>query len=506
MLKSAAMYAFFKKIRHFDEVSLMDMVAFPMNRGAVREAQGDYQIEQGLLAIERGDYFRARNLLQQGVARSPANLEGRMLLIQLFAGWRTDLALQLLENGYEYGKTNPDFIRSYCSLLLSERRDSDLLELTGRILDEPDLPQAVWRIAAISRMQAAIQRGEYELATETYRNNSLYETPDGILLACDVMARLGQTERAVGLLEALIHQFPDQDLDAIHQRLVQINKNLGNLEQARQRALNYAIRNPERWQARILLIESLAAADPQGSYPREARAVMRAFGSNEQAMRRLGSSVTERADRELAATLYEIAVENFFEMGGFSLMRMETSVRAGEFREAIDFFNEWQEGEPTWLAERQHLFTAMRALAYFGLGDRDRGHFYLNSFRNSRRATAEQLMYIAGVLNAIDLEEAGLTILETAHANFPNHERILSTTITQKIELGESARLADQIAALLELRRPDYSILQTIYDALSSDRFIYTPNRAELITRLGDVLAVPQNQELDLMPPLRAAR
>ncbi|MCC5834261.1 MAG: hypothetical protein JJU20_05960 [Opitutales bacterium] len=502
-IKSVAFYYFFKSIRQFDEVSLVDMLAFPLNRSSVREAQGDYQIRQAELAIDRGDYFRARNLLQQGVSRSPANLEGRMLLVQLFAGWRTELALQLLENGYEYGKEDAEFVRAYCTLLLRERQDNELIALTDRLLAEPDLPDQVRKVAAISRMQAAIQTGDYSLANQTYWDHTLYETPDGILLACDIMARLGQKEQAVALLEALIRQFPDHELDAIHQRLVSIYRDTGNLERARQRALDYAIRNPEKWQARILLLESLAETDPHGQFSREARAVVRAFSSNEAAMRRLGSLVTSKGDRELATRIYEIAVENFFDMGSFSLMLTEATIRAGEHAEAIRILNEWSEAEPAWLAAQQHLFSAMRAIAYFSMGNRDRGHFYLNSFRNSRRSTADQKIYVAEVLAAVDLKDAALTLLEAANRSSPNHERALSSIITMKIDLGEASGLAGQISDLLELRRPDYRIIQAIHDALSSDRFIYTPNRRELLSRLDIILSRPRTEELDLMPPLR---
>ncbi len=501
--KSVAFYYFFKSIRQFDEVSLVDMLAFPLNRSSVREAQGDYQIRQAELAIERGDYFRARNLLQQGVSRSPANLEGRMLLVQLFAGWRTELALQLLENGYAYGKEDVAFVSAYCTLLLRERQDNELIALTERLLAEPNLPDQVRKIAAISRMQAAIQTGDYSLASQTYREHTLYETPDGILLACDIMARLGQNEQAVALLEALIRQFPDNELDAIHQRLVRIYRDTGDLERARQRALDYAIRNPEKWQARILLLESLAETDLRNQFSREARAVIRAFSSDEAAMRRLGSLVTSKGDRELATWIYEIAVENFFDMGTFSLMLTEATIRAGQPGDAIRMMNEWSQAEPAWLAAQQHLFNAMRAVAYFGMGNGERGHFHLNSFRNSRRATADQKIYVAEVLAAVDLKDAALTLLEAANRSSPNHERALSSIITMKIELGEASGLASQISDLLKLRRPDYRIIQSIHDALGSDRFIYTPNRRELLSRLDSILSNPRTEELDLMPPLR---
>lgn len=505
MGKSLAFFYYFKNLRQFDEVSFVDMLTFPLNRSSVRLAQGNYQIDQGRAALERGDYLRARNLLQQGVARAPDNLEGRMLLIQIFAGWRPELALQLLRNGYEFGRNDEDFIRTYFSLLLRERKDAEVIELSDRVLAEPDISMSIMRMAGISRMQAAIQMGNYPLATETYHSLKLYETPDGILLACDVMTRLGQTERSIMLLEALIRQFPDQSLDAIQQRLIQTHRSAGNYDRARQQALSYAIRNPENWQARVLLLESIAATDSSDQFDREALAILGAFRNNEEAMRRLGSSLTGRGNMELASMLYDAAVENFFDMGTFSLILLETSIRSGDHFKAIQLVNEWEESGARWFMERQHLFNAMRALAHFQTGNRDRAQVYLNNFRNSRRATAEQLLYISEALVGFGMKDLALPLLETATASFPNHEQALSAAITLKIELGDAHGLADQIAALLELRRPDYSRLETILKALNSDRFVFTPNRRELIRRLTTVLEEPQRVELNLMPPTREA-
>lgn len=503
--KSVAFYYFFKNIRQFDEVSFLDMLAFPVNQASVRLAQGNYQIEQGKAAFDRGDYLRARNLLQQGVARAPDNLEGRMLLIQLFSGWRPELALQLLRNGYEYGRGNEDFVRSYFSLLMREREDTEVIELANRLLDEAESSQTIRRMAGISLMQSAIQTGNYPLAAETYRSLSLYETPDGILLACDVMTRIGQTDRAIMLLEALIRQFPNESLDAIQQRLITTHRNAGNYNRARQQALSYAIQNPENWQARVLLLESIEGTDSTDQFDREALAILGAFRNNEEAMRRMGSSLTRRGDLRTARMLYDAAVENFFDMGTFSLMLVETSIRSGDYSRAIRWITEWEESEARWFVERQHLFNAMRALAHFRTGNPDRAQVYLNNFRNSRRATAEQLLYISGALTDFELKDLALSLLETASTNFPTHEQVLTATITLKIELGDGYGLADQVAALLNLRRPDYSQLQTILEALNSDRFVFTPNRRELISRLNTILQEPQIAELDLMPPSREA-
>ena len=109
--KSWGLYYFFKEMRDFEAVSFTDMLLFPINRSSVRVEQGNYQIEEGKAAIEREDYRRAFSLLREGVARSPGNLEGRMLLAQLYAGWRPDLATELMVDGLAGGGQDVNFVR-----------------------------------------------------------------------------------------------------------------------------------------------------------------------------------------------------------------------------------------------------------------------------------------------------------------------------------------------------------------------------------------------------------
>src|SRR5690606_31611278 len=104
--------------------------------------------------------------------------------------------LQLLENGLPYGKNDENFIRTYCTLLLQQKKDQELLALTDQILSDPSRSSEVRRIAAISRMQAEGLLGNFQNATDIYQSEQLYKSMDGILLATDIMSRIGDEAKA----------------------------------------------------------------------------------------------------------------------------------------------------------------------------------------------------------------------------------------------------------------------------------------------------------------------
>jgi len=222
MGKSVAFYYFFKTVRDFEEVSFNDMILFPLNRSAVRVAQGDYQIRMGEKALEREDYRRALSMLQNGVARSPANLEGRMLLVRLYSGWKPDLALDLLEGGVEYGRENEEFIGIYSLLLSQQRRDDELMELTGNLLADPDLPEEVHQIAAVHRMKTAITHGQFDLAEKTYETTPLEGSAQGLFLVVDLLEKAAEEERAAAVLETIINRFRDDQVGPYYRRLIRL--------------------------------------------------------------------------------------------------------------------------------------------------------------------------------------------------------------------------------------------------------------------------------------------
>lgn len=486
--KSVALFYFFKNVRQFEEVSLGDMFLYPANRGNVRVQQGDYQIRVGKEALDREDYRRAIALFQEGVARSPANLEGRMLLAQIYSGWRPDLAVDLLVDGLPHGRGDRDYVQLTSLLLFNQKEDGQVLELTESLLAE-DPPEDIRQILHVARLQAAISLGRYEVARTVFEETGIKSTLDGVLLGTRLYMRVGKEEEATQVLLAVIASSPEQAIEPVYFQLANVLKDRQLYDRAREIVLSLVISKPMEWRPRILLIDILSASGQIERRDREIDALLQQHRSNEEAMTALAQLSAEYGNVRAASRLYEISLENGFNLGLFSLTLAEAYLNSGLETRAIDLCNELVREDPAWLIRTESSFNAIRSLAHFNSGDPELGDLYLRNFIKSRSTTVPQLFQAARSFRKFGLEEPAMAILEDAFRREASHENVLATLIEVEMNLGYYFSIDAHLEHLFSLRRPDYGMLENIHRNLQSDRFLFTDNRMGLLERLEQILA-----------------
>lgn len=495
--KSWALYIFFRNVREFEDVAFTDMILFPLNRSNVREQQGDYQVEQAQAALEREDYRRAYALLREGVARSPANLEGRMLLAQIYAGWRPDLASELLVEGIEHGREDPGYVSLMLRLLLTQKQDDKVLELTESLMmEEPS--EEIMRILAVSRLRSAMLNGEFDIVREVIEETDLETTLDGLLLGVEIYERTGRTDMAISVLLSAINSVPRENADPLINRLRALFQAEEMYDRARETALELVIRKPLEWQPRVALIDVLSASEMFDRRDREIAALIKEHRNDEQAMVALARLSAEYGNVEAATRLYEIALENGYSLGLFSLTLAEAQIQNGQYAEAIELCNELIREDPAWMLNSESTFNAIRSLAYYGYGDEELGNLYLRNFIDSKRANPSQLYAAALRFNENGLSEQARMILQEAYLRDPKNEQILATLIDVEMDLGVFFSLTEHLNALFELRRPDYAMIESIQQRLQSDRFLFTQDRDDLLENLAEIVAEKAQMSWDI--------
>jgi hypothetical protein len=486
--KSVALYYFFKEFREFEDVRFSEMLAFPLNRATVRINQGNYQIEQGQLALEREDYRRALGLLRDGVARSPSNILGRQLLAQIYAGWRPELAVDIMVEGAEFGFTDKNYTQLLCMLLLSRKEDLTLLELSEALLLQNPPPETR-QILEVSRLQAAINRGDFGLVKELFETTNLKSTLDGVLLGTRAYQRTGRQQTAANVLVSIIKRFPTAEIDVIYSQLVSIYKEMQEYDKAREAALELVIRNPLEWRQRVVLIDILSASKMEERRDREINAMLQQHRNDEPAMTALAQLAAEYGDVRAASRLYEIALENGYTLSLFSLTLAEALINDRQFQRAIDLCNELVREDPAWLLNAESSFNAIRSLAYYNLGNRELGDLYLKNFLDSQQSRPIQFYQAAKSFRKFELNEAALKILQEGYKRDDQDERILLALVQVEMAVGAQNALNAHLRRLFELRRPEYTYLEAIHRELQSDRFLFTEGRRELLQSLADILA-----------------
>jgi len=276
---------------------------------------------------------------------------------------------------------------------------------------------------------------------------------------------------------------------------------MGELERARELALELTIRDPMAWDSRILLVEILNQSGLEDRATREVQAILREHRHEEEAMLNLGQVAADLGMVKTANRLYELALENNFDLGVFSLILIEAYVSAGQYEQAIALCNDLVQEKPSWLSTMESTFNGIRSLAYFGLNDQELGSLYLKNFRESKRTRVPQLQQAADVYRDKGMLDEAYQLLEEAHLRDAKNEGILGRLIEVQMMSGITYNLADNVQQLLELRRPDYDLLSKIHDTLNSDRFVYTPSRPALLESLDEIMREPEEADIQIFAP-----
>lgn len=506
LAKSVGLYFFFKNVRNFEDVTFVSMIGYPFNRGEVRRNQGDYQVEQAFIAVEEGDFRRALSLAQQGVARSPGNQRGRMLLIDIYVGWQPHLALQLLESGFQYFEGDIDYLRRYAQMLLFLREDQSLLELAARVLPAQPVINDYNKLLAVAAMRAAINVGQYQLAQQLFNDYKLDDTSEGVILASELLARVDRKPEAIALLGEFAMRFQTSDIDGVLAALARLHREKGQFEQAVDIGLTRSLRRPLDWQPRLDLLVTYQQMGATGRINRELEALSNQFRRDERALTAIGQIATDLGDIEAARRIYEIALENNFSTAVFGMLFIEAHITAHRFTEAIAFFDELMRENPSWIRDFEAVFNSMRALAYHGVGNRELGDFYVRETLQSRRINPVTMLSVGQRFVRMGMPEQGRLLMMEAFRREPLNEQLLARIIELNLDLGESRTMTGDVETLLELRRTSYDLKRRLLTELGSDRFIFTDQREQLVDRLQDVLETETKVDLHFaLRPLPAA-
>ena len=102
---AGGLYLWFKHNKDFDSVRFSGMLALPFRIQEHRKEMGDYHVKKGLRLLGEKKYSDSLRLLRLGVARSPGNLEGIMVLAVFYDKWikRPDISANILIKGLTAG-------------------------------------------------------------------------------------------------------------------------------------------------------------------------------------------------------------------------------------------------------------------------------------------------------------------------------------------------------------------------------------------------------------------
>ena len=487
---AGALYLHFKYNREFDQASYVKMLTLlPFGLDAHREEMGNFHIERGLAEMKEGNYRDALRLLRLGVARAPANLQGRLALAEFYeiALKRHDVATNLLLEGIELGGIEDiDYLKQTLRVLLHYQMDEKVQNLADKYLpDEPELTD-INRMLAFSAANANYLRGNYDLADNYTINYNLLESLEGVLLSAQISWERGNKIAAITMMENSIKKFPNSE--PLLLLLSRCHRELGEIDKARRYAMLRNLSNPLSAATRVELLYIYNQTKDFESEQRESERVLQQFRNDGPALQTLANFAADTGNIDLARRTYEEALENEYEINPFALLLVEAHLVDQDYQGAIDFSEELIKERPDWLSRRWALFSSLRAVASYGMNRPDLGEIYLQEFVDAKNNNSQTYIAVARRFTKIERYEQARIVLTDAYEKAPTNQKVLSELIRAELSVGNTENLNRLLSRLLQMRRPDKDLLVEAYTQLGSDRFIFTPNRQTLLLQLSAVV------------------
>jgi hypothetical protein len=190
-------------------VGWMDIALAPLDRQKFRELRGDRMIALGRTKAENGRWVEAMFDLQAGLSRSPANLEGRLTLIRVWAMMDRLRALRVTEEGLRLRPDEPELLSALFELYAIVGAEAKALEASAALLGaerQPPLPAAARRVVVNARAALVLPTQPAEalqLLEPLPGGAGARDEQRSLRLKLQALTRLGRGAEAAALLAQL---------------------------------------------------------------------------------------------------------------------------------------------------------------------------------------------------------------------------------------------------------------------------------------------------------------
>jgi len=432
----------------------------------------------------------ARLYLDNGLARKPDDLDGRLMRADFdrLMG-RPELAVRRLREGLEWHGEDPEYLKQYIRILITERQDKELNDFAASRLTqlgqhEPGIPE---KVIAYGAAQTLTLHGQFDTALRYLRDAGLESTPDGVALKGNILWLRGERGEAVSLLQGYVNQHPGAPAEPVFELLSRYLRETKRPADAMSFAILRTSHNPTSYAARLELIRCYKALDRKQRAVEEVEAYLRDFDGNESALMQLANLGADTGDLVMSRMAYERAAERGYNMGAFGMLYIEAHLVAREYAKAAQFCDQLQDEGPDWITRFAGQFNFLRTVAATALGQTEMAQLYRGRMMSERLQPGE-LISMARRYRTVGMDAEARDALQRAFTLDPDNEMALAGLIEVDLDNGDSGELITLTQELLPLRRPAYPLLSRLHERLTSDTFIFDPRRDGLLAELKKVL------------------
>ena len=482
-----ALYLNDRVYRDLTGISWFDRV-YPPRWEEYRVARGNSYVEQAKESLNSGEFSRAFHQIRAGIGRSPANLEGRLLVADMLNAFgQPEISDHTLIEGIKFHYNNLPYIQRTIRQLFSRQKDAEVITLSQNLIARSDLSPRTKLLAALSLANAYFYRGHFDQAEDTLEKFNIAQNPEGRLLIAKIEWDRGFQDLAMALISQLAIEFPSNL--QIYRTQVQWLITQDEVDSARRASLLRRIKYPDQAQPRIDLLYAFDKSDEDSAVDSEAQSLFSDFGENYSTILQVGDFAANTGRTQLAERVFDHAQRNNQPLPGPALMVVESMIVAGNYRQALEQTTLTMEAHPDWEAELAPVFNGLQAICYHALGEREEASLFLDSYLGLKSTRAENLVAVSERLLSVGANREARRVLAHAVDHDPLNQAALTRLIEFDLNSPDAPELPSSLGRLLTMRRASPVLLRDVYDRLGEDRYHFVQNRDQLLDRLLTALS-----------------
>ncbi len=463
---TAAVWANLRYRRDY-ETARYEMLLFPWKWDEARLGLARHRLALGEKAWSEGKHNAAVVYLRAGLSQVPDDLPRRQLLGTAYIAFgRVDYALDTLEAGAEQAskEDKQEYLRLLFMLLFEVQDDTRALTLAKRLMPEKPDEQLKHLFFALNAATALQNGGAYDQAEQIIADWGLNRSAEGQLLLAQADWDRGHKELAVRRLVAERANFPQRD--DILVRLIRYHRDLGDTEAAHKAARERFTLDTDSPGPRLDLLYTLHDTADFPAVRAEADAYLAAFDKDPAALQQLAWFALDVGDVALAARVHDRAIEKGHSPEMFILTSVQARLAAQDYAGALAVADQKLVDGEGRIRDFGSYLAGLRSVAYYGLGDPEKGDLQLSAFLNRAQLRAVDGLFLARQLVLVGAEQAAARALGHAVAQDPYNQLALSELVLVSARLRDRDALRRQLPRLLAMRKPSRGVLEEAAAAL----------------------------------------
>lgn len=445
-----------------NQVGWFDLAA-PWRWSGLRAKRGDTAVLGALDAIKTGDYPTAFYNLRVGLSRSPGNVDGRLTLARLMAGYEPAQAVTLMEEGLKYSSDDPKFINGLLGFYAAFQIQSHGFEVVeGLLRAAPAKPLPAETRLALERARVGLllQLGRQAEATAAFAAITPPADAAGqaalTVQEVELLLRTGQAAEARVLLDRLLAA--PVVAAGIWRQAVEVAVALEDAEALLSALRRLKAETPDKPGPYLLGFQAWHRMKRPSYRDAAEQEYYRLFRGSDSAMQALAALAVNLDLPDVVAQAQRVAAGARLSQFAFQVHQTELALRRGEIETATRHLRAWENNIDTLKTpQRFHPEFIKRLTRAAFAGTPDQVSFllaHLTAARGQAQVTVYQLA--ATVLQKAGNPAGAAEVVRGSLQFYPQSEPLL---VAQK-QLAETlAAAADVSATVRAAETPAVSLI-----------------------------------------------